>query len=245
MLQKQLKQIASLVEWTFLGNRHLFILCGAVQFLMTLALVYGYSLVMGEVSLEEKLYLGAGAITMGLISLGCTMAAQEVTGNRLDGMVEYLRTLPVPRITLVLADLVIWILASLPGIFLSLLVVYSKFQILPQNWLLVIPILDMVLVTMLLLGFSLAYSAPPSLTALVNQLVLMVGLLFSPILYPPSRLPEWIVSIYNYLPFVPAGNLVRNSLFQGQSVNIVDLGLLLFWSLLALSASLYQLERRD
>ena len=67
---------------------------------------------------------------------------------------------------------------------------------------------------MVLIGFSLAYWLSANTMALATQIIMIGGLLFSPITYPVDRIPNWLASIYDFLPFVPTSNLIRATLFH-------------------------------
>lgn len=80
--------------------------------------------------------------------------------------------------------------------------------------------------------------------SLITQLILMIGLLFSPIMFPADRIPAFLLRLYSLLPFVPAGNLIRLSVYQDYPVAARDIFVLLFWLLLTSSLSVWQLHRK-
>ena len=77
--------------------------------------------------------------------------------------------------------------------------------------------------------FSIAYIFSQNIVTLMSQLILMIGLMFSPIMYPASRLPDWLDQLYYLLPFVPSANLLRASFYRHGTVSLVDIGVLIFW----------------
>ena len=79
------------------------------------------------------------------------------------------------------------------------------------------------------LGFSIAYIFSQNIVTLMSQLILMIGLMFSPIMYPAGRLPDWLDQLYFLLPFVPSANLLRASFYRHGTVSLVDIGVLIFW----------------
>lgn len=182
---------------------------------------------------------------MAIISIGCTITAQNINHDKQNGLVTYMRTLPVPRHYIVLSELLIWTTASLPGIVVSFLLIFIKFNLTPQLSLATIIILLLSFITMISLGFAIAYWTEPNVIVLVTQLILMIGLLFSPITYPAERLPEIINMIYRFFPFVAIGDLIRNSVFLGAPMNPFQLMLLLFWSTLLLFLAVKKLNQRD
>ena len=87
----------------------------------------------------------------------------------------------------------------------------------------------LICLTMISLGFSIAYIFSQNIVTLMSQLILMIGLMFSPILYPAGRLPDWLDQLYFLLPFVPSANLLRASFYRHGTVSLVDIGVLVFW----------------
>lgn len=87
----------------------------------------------------------------------------------------------------------------------------------------------LICLTMISLGFSIAYIFSQNIVTLMSQLILMIGLMFSPIMYPAGRLPDWLDQLYFLLPFVPSANLLRASFYRHGTVSLVDIGVLIFW----------------
>ncbi|MDG3141977.1 ABC transporter permease [Streptococcus suis] len=239
------QQIRGLFIWSYVRNKSLIILCSIVQLFMTMALVYGYSLIVEPKTLEAQLYLAAGSVTLGMIAIGCTIAAQTISSAKQDGLVTYMKTLPVNRSFIFFSELLIWAMVSFFGVILSLATVFVKFQFLPQLSLSSLGIIWLILLTMLSLGFAIAYSTSPSAMSLITQLLLMLGLLFSPIMFPAARIPSFLLRLYSFLPFVPAGNLMRLSVYQDSPVAIRDVFILLCWLLFTGSLSVWQLHRKE
>ena len=127
MRKNNLQKIGGLIMWSYTRNKSLIILCSIVQFFMAIALVYGYSLIIPDYSTEVKYYLASGAITIGIITIGCTISAQTISSDKQNGIINYLKTLPVKRQFILFSDLFIWMISSLLGIFISFIIVFLKF----------------------------------------------------------------------------------------------------------------------
>ncbi|MBJ6745618.1 ABC transporter permease [Streptococcus sp. 121] len=238
------QQLLALMSWSYIRNRNLLLLCCIFQLLMTLALTFGYSQIIPQADDQINLYLASGAITMGMVTIGTTIAPQSLTKDKENGLVTYVKTLPVNRELILLSDILIWSLSAIPGVCISFLVVFIKFRILPTFSWSGLLVLYLILVTMISLGFSIAYATSPSLTILMTQIILMIGLLFAPILYPAERIPAAILAIYQFLPFVPSGDLIRNTFFQNQDIAWPKVGIVVFWLLTCSVISLKQLKKR-
>ena len=68
-------------------------------------------------------------MTLGMIAVGCVLAPQIVSEGKQNGVFEYQRTLPVSRSIILLADLIIWGIASLPGVIMGCVASVLRFNI--------------------------------------------------------------------------------------------------------------------
>lgn len=239
------QQIKGLVSWSFLRQRYLFVTFSIVQILLACAIIFGMSLISTEVTSQSGLYLSTGAVSIGIISVGCVLAPQMMSQSKKDGLVEYQRTLPVSRHALLISEIIIWSVTSVPGIVASLVAGHLKYQSFTSLTWLTLVVLIVAQVTMVVIGFTIAYWIPVGLIPLVTQLVMFVTLLFSPIIFPKDRLPDFLNLIYECLPFVPVGNLIRASLSEGYSLDVKDLFIVTFWLVMAYCLSIRYLNRKD
>lgn len=233
------------MRWSLIRHRYLLPTFSIAQAILALAIVYGLALLIPEIDGETALYLSSGAITLGIIAVGCVLAAQIINTAKQDGIVQYQQTLPISRISILVADSIIWGLASLPGIVMACFAAMIRFQITIHLSVTSILIIMLAQVAMISIGFSIAYWFPPNVVALVTQIIMIGGLLFSPITYPAERLPNWMAMVYNILPFVPISNLIRASLFHLGVISWLDLFVVFFWLVVTFGASLLALSRRE
>ncbi|MHC9532266.1 ABC transporter permease [Dellaglioa sp. L3N] len=243
-IKMRFKKFSGLIWWSLIRYKFLLPTFSLTQVVLALAIVYGLALLMPELTYQDSIYLSSGAITIGIIAVGCVLAAQIVGTAKKDGIIAYQKTLPVERAGIIFADVIIWSLASLPGIIMSCIAAVMRFHVV----LYVNPISIIVIIlsqfTMILIGFSLAYWLSINIMALVTQLIMIGGLLFSPITYPATRLPDWIEGFYNFLPFVPTGNLIRSTLFHFGVFSYLNLVTIIAWALIAFGLSLFALTKR-
>ena len=123
-------------------------------------------------------------------------------------------------------------IAILPGVFISVILGYFRFSVRLNVSILAVFILFLICLTMISLGFAIAYTFSPNIVTLMSQLILMIGFMFSPIMYPASRLPDWINHLYHVFPFVPSVNLLRACVYSHGHVSFFDLTILIIWILL-------------
>ncbi|MCC3237955.1 ABC transporter permease, partial [Pediococcus acidilactici] len=143
----------------------------------------GLALLIPDIQTTEAIYLSSGAVVIGMIGVGCVLAAQIVSSAKQTGVVAYQRTLPVKRYEIIFADLIIWGLASVPGIVMAWIAACWRFHLnLTINPLSII-VVGLVQVTMILIGFSIAYWLPTNMVSVATQVIMIGGLLFLPITY--------------------------------------------------------------
>ena len=91
-------------------------LAAVVQLIFALGIVLGYPLLFPELDEMTVLFLATGAPAITLISMGLVALPQVVAQARLEGALEYMRSLPIPRLVYLAADLTVWLLIVLPGV---------------------------------------------------------------------------------------------------------------------------------
>ena len=218
-------QFFYLLRWNYLRQKDLFLLFTLAQVLLSISLLFGYPLVIGEIDTTATYYLSSGSVLIGIISIGCTISSPVIANAKSEGHVDYVRALPIPRILISLADLWMWMIAILPGVFISVILGYFRFSVR-------LNVSVLAVLTMISLGFAIAYTFSPNIVTLMSQLILMIGLMFSPIMYPASRLPDWINHLYHVLPFVPSVNLLRACVYGHDRISLFDFTILIIWILL-------------
>ncbi|NHI19805.1 ABC transporter permease [Phycicoccus endophyticus] len=224
-------------------HRYLLPVFTAVQALFAVAIVYGLALLLPEVDAAAARRLSSGAWTLGVIAVGCVLAPRVVTASKQEGLLEYQRTLPVPPSALLLADMTVWGVAALPGIAVGVAASVTRFDLDLSPGPSLVGALVLVLVAATGIGYAIAYWLPPEAAGLATQVVMIGGLLFSPITFSPDRLPAWAATVHEYLPFAPMGNLVREKAFGG-AVDVRDLVVVAVWGTAGVLAALGYLVRR-
>ncbi|STP28229.1 ABC transporter, permease protein [Enterococcus durans] len=240
----KIRKFFGLIWWSLIRHKVLLPTFSITQAVLALAIVYGLALLMPNMNNDSTLYLSSGAITIGIIAVGCVLAAQIVGTAKQDGIVAYQKSLPVSRIEIILADVIIWSLASIPGVVMSCIAAVIRFRVHLYLSPISIAVIVLAQITMVLIGFSLAYWLSANTMALATQIIMIGGLLFSPITYPVDRIPNWLASIYDFLPFVPTSNLIRETLFHLGDFSYFNLFILLTWTAVAFTLSLLALSKR-
>lgn len=233
-----------LVRWSLTRHKYLLPAFTAVQALFAVAIVYGLALMIPDVDQEAARYLSSGAWTLGIIAVGCVLAPQIMSTSKQEGLLDYQKTLPVPRSAILLADAVVWSLAALPGIAVGMLAAFLRFGLEIHIDLFTVAAILGAQFTAVSIGYAIALWLPIGATSLATQVIMIGGLLFSPITFPAERLPDWAVTLHQFLPFTPLGDIIRESTFrtgEGQVLNII---VVVVWAGVAYLAAYLALRKR-
>jgi ABC-2 type transport system permease protein len=234
-----------MLKWQALSSKSILPLTLIVQLMIAAGFIIGIGFFYPQMTSETAKYLTTGAPTITLLMVGLVMVPQMVAFARTSGTFDYMWSLPVPRLVYLAADATIWVLVSLPGVILSLVLgaVYFDFG-LQLSWL-AIPSVLLISVTGVFIGYAIAHSAPkPELATLATQVIVFLIMLFSPIMYPASQLPGWMEDVHRFLPVMYMADLSRGTLTDLP----VDLGLAFAvvggWCVLGLIVTILLIRRR-
>ena len=234
-----------LLQWQLRRSLPYIPLLVVVQVALAVATVVGYGLLVGTPSPDVALYLATGAPTITLITVGLVMTPQMLAQAKTEGSLDWMRTLPVPRWTFLASDLLMWTLIALPGMVLGVVAGVLRFNVHLSiaPWVVLAALL--VSLTSASVGYAMASVLPPMLAQLLTQVLIFVVLLFSPVSYPASRMPEWLQTAHQFLPIEPMAQLVRaglaNASFTVPGRSMVVLGV---WVCVSVAAALTALRRR-
>lgn len=201
-----------LVHWQLLRLKGFVPLAIVVQGLFALGIVAGYPLLFPSLDRQTMLFLATGAPAITLITMGLVAVPQVVSQARTQGSLEYMRTLPVPRMVFLLADLSVWLVIVLPGLIFALWVGAVRFDLAFEVSPLVVPAFLLVALTSTAVGYAMACVLPPMIAVLLTQVMVVFVMLFSPLNFPAERLPGWLQSVHQVLPIEAMGEVIRGTL---------------------------------
>ncbi len=201
-----------LVEWQVRRMRVFLPLAIVVQTLLALGIVTGYPLLFPRLDTTTELFLATGAPTVTLILMGLVLVPQALAQAKAQGTLDYMRTLPVPRLLNLLADVTVWLAVILPGVVFAVVVAALRFGLDLSVSPLVVPGVLLVALTATAVGYAIASLLPPMLSGLVTQVLVVFVLMFSPLNFPADRLPGWLEAIHRVLPIQAMGEVVRGTL---------------------------------
>ena len=218
-----------------------------IQIMLGAGTVIGLSYVIEEIDTLTALFFATGGPSLTLLGIGLALLPQLIAADKEQGILEYMWSLPLPRVIYLLADLLIWTIATLPGLILALLIAtwYYGFEL--QINLLIIPGFLLVASTATLIGYSIAYLSPKAqITSVITNLIIYSLFLFSPINYPIERLPLFLQSVHKVLPVYYMSDIVRGNLTQITLNNGMWLSFLVvsIWFVISFMITLITINKR-
>ncbi len=208
---RSLRSYTLLVRWQALRLKGFLPLAIVVQALFALGIVIGYPLLFPEIDETTVLFLATGAPAITLITMGLVAVPQVVAQAKTAGTLEYMRSLPVARLVYLFADLTVWMAVILPGVVFALAIGVWRFGLDLDVTPLVIPAFALVALTSATVGYAMASVLPPTIATLLTQVLVVFVLMFSPLNFPPERLPEWLQAIHAVLPVQAMGEVIRGT----------------------------------
>lgn len=225
-----LRSYLLLVRWQALRLKLFLPIAMLVQGLFAFGIVAGYPLLFPELDQQTMLFLATGAPAITLLTMGLVAVPQVVAQAKQEGSLEYIRTLPVPRLAFLLADLTVWTAIVLPGVVFAVIVATIRFGLPISASLAVVPVFILVALTAACVGYALASVLPPLVAGVLSQVLVVFVLMFSPLNFPAARLPEWLQAIHAVLPIQAMGETIRGSLAPSVfPLEIAPLALLAAW----------------
>ena len=205
-----------MVRWQALSFRSILPIALIAQIFAGVGTVLGLPYLMPEIDSRSAMFLVTGAPTLSLIMLGMVMVPQWVAQAKAKGTFDYMQSLPVPRMTYLLADLTIWMVATVPGVIISLIVGSLRFGFALEVSPLAVPAFMLVMLTATSIGYAIAHLSPkPELVNVLTNFMIFCLFLLSPVNFPIDRLPPFIGALHRFLPVKYAADVVRGTLTTG------------------------------
>jgi ABC-2 type transport system permease protein len=245
-MTRLIRSYGLMLKWQALSNKSILPVNLIVQLMIAVGFIIGIGFFYPEISPDTAKYLTTGAPTISLLTVGLVLVPQVVALGRTAGTFDYIWSLPVQRLVYVAADATIWILVSLPGVIISLILGSIYFHFGLEINLLVIPAITLIAMTGTFVGYSIAHAAPkPEMAQLATQVIIFGIMLFSPIMYPMEQLPSWMASVHRVLPVKYMADLLRGTLTD-LPVNLgLAFAIVSGWCLFGLVATSLLVRRRQ
>jgi ABC-2 type transport system permease protein len=235
-----------LLQWQVLRLKPILPFILVIQPLVGIGTVIGLGYMMPQIDTQSAIFLTTGGPTLALITFGLVMVPQVVADAKSQGTFDYMWSLPIPRMAFMAADMTIWMLITLPGVVLALLVGSLKYDFALQVTPSVVPAFLLVSLTATAVGYAIAHLSPkPELVAVLTNFIIFSLFLFSPINFPAERLPAWLADLHQVLPVKYAADAIRGSLTEAYAAGLGRaLAVLAIWCIVSLAVTYTVVSRR-
>jgi ABC-2 type transport system permease protein len=240
-----LRSYGLLLGWTALRSRATLPLNLIIQTCLAVGIIVGFAFLLPEMDNATALYFATGAPVLGLITVGMVIGPQEIASSKQEGIFDFNRSLPVPRSALIASDATVGLITALPGMVAALVVASLRFDLALDISPLVFPAILLTAFAAIGLGYGIGYALTPPLARMMSQLLVFVALMFSPITFPASRLPDWFAAVHSVLPFQYMADAVRHTLSTPPNgISLMPFAVLVAWSLAGFLITYRMLARR-
>ncbi len=241
-----LASLNAMLRFEIARARQWAVLMMVVQVMMGAGMALMYGFFYPRMTYSTALYITTGTPTLALIPLGFVMVPNSVGGQKLEGTFDFIWSLPVPRSAEAAATFLLFTLLSLPGAVLTLVVASWRYgirlSISPQ----IVPatLLCALMAVSVGFGVALAIRNPLLINVITNALIFVV-LLFSPVVFPPSHFPAWLLTADRALPFYNMAEVIRAGLATGLVTDLTRCYLVLSgWTIAGWAMTAWVVGRR-
>jgi len=191
----------------------------AFAYLIFLAILVGRR---GSVDLS---YLVVGSLVFGMALSGMLTLGQNVAHMKEAGVFEYFASLPVSKLTYILALAARGTLLALPSA--AAIWILAWFFLDVRLPLVAAPVLLLAGLAMAGFGAVIGFFSPSAVVALLaTQILQVVVVFFSPVYYPAALLPDWLRLLSNLWPTTHAASALHAAL-NGDQVGLIKSALIL------------------
>jgi len=234
-----------LLQWQALRLKQFLVLGIVIQLLFAAGIVLGYPLLFPGLDTSTILFLATGAPAIALITIGLVGVPQMVSQAKTEGSIDYMRSLPIPRLVYLFADMTVLAITVVPGVIFGVAVGALRFNLPLVISPMVVPAILLVIATTTSMGYAIAMLLPATVATMATQVLVVFVLMFSPLNFPPERLPDWLAAIHRFLPIQAMGEVIRGTLasnaFPLNAASFVNLGV---WCVASFVVTALVLARR-
>jgi ABC-2 type transport system permease protein len=177
-------------------------------------------------------YLVAGIPVLNLYILGLMFGPQWVAEQRVAETYDAMQALPIPRTAAAAAWYVVTLLAGVPGMLATLLVAEWRYNVAFAISPAVVPAVLLVVFAGTMLGYAIGHGVREPMVARIGVQALNMFIVgFTPTMFAPDRLPDWLQAVNRVLPFEHMSALLRASLTSDPVDNLAgSYAIVIAWS---------------
>lgn len=234
-----------LVRWRILAMRMELPQLVFIQVVFATGMAIGMGFLIPDIDAETGAYLATGALLINLLMIAVVVVPGVMAEAKTSGALDYMWSLPFPRLAYISAELAVWSAAALPGMVVSLVITAWRYDFELAISPLVLPAVALILFSGSTIGTAIGLRAPSQQAAnLFANFIIVAMMLFSPVNFPADRLPGWMQAVHDVLPIASMADLVRATLVDvgdadvGRALAVVGL-----WSAAGIAATLRSVSR--
>lgn len=202
-----------MLRWDLTDLRLAIPVLTAGQLLTGVGFVVGMGLLVPGLDGVAATYLVTGVAAITVVLLGLAVAPQLVAQQKTADTYDFRFSLPVPRTAAASAWYVVNLLVAVPTAIVTLLAGLWRYDIDLDVSLAIVPAVAMSVFTATMLGYAIGHAIERPMVTNMIAMLLIFGLLgFSPIIYPAERLPDWLATAHEWLPFESLATVIRAAL---------------------------------
>ena len=241
-----LSNFKNVFEMQFRRNSGFLGFFALIQIMISLGIVIGFTFMIPDTDSSSILFLATGAPTLILVMTGLVILPQQIATGKAEGYHEFTRSWPVNRAIILVADTTIWVLITIPGIFISSGAAYFLYDAAYSISWTVIPAILLIALTSIGVGYGFSYLLSPNASMVVSQVIVFGAMMFSPINFPMERLPEWLQTLHVYLPMHSMAEVMRSSLASATfTANLGNYINLMIWCVLGYGGAILILNKTE
>lgn len=235
-----------MLRMEYIGTRQFAAVIVVVQFMMGAGMAVMYGFFYPEITPTTALYITTGIPVLALVPMGFVIVPGGIGEQRVSGSFDFIWSLPVPRSAQVSAMFVMYTSLALPGTVLALLVAMWRYGVDLAVSPLIVPAVLLSAVMSVTVGAAMAMLITnPMITNLIANALIFVVMLFTPIVYPASNLPLWLMRVHEVLPFHHMTVVIRSGLTEGLVTGTTTSFLVLgAWAVAGTAATAWVARRR-
>jgi ABC-2 type transport system permease protein len=217
-----------------------------IQVMMGAGMAFMYGFFYPVVTPTIALFIVTGTPTLALIPLGLVMVPTGVSQQKVEGTFDFIWSLPTPRSAQAASTFLLYTVLSIPGMVVAVVISAWKYGVTLSVSPSIVPavLLSSLMAISVGFGMALAIKSPIVVNLITNTLVFVV-LLFSPIVFPASHLPPWLMDVHRFLPFYAMAQVVRAGLTSGIVTDVAHwYGVLIVWTLIGWGLTAWVVGRR-
>jgi ABC-2 type transport system permease protein len=209
-----------------------------------MAIIYGFYI--GRLSREAALFIVSGTPALAVLTAGLIGVVMMVTERQQAGTWDFIWSLPAPRSAAVASTFTVFTVLAIPGIVVTLALAAWRYGVSLSVSPIAVPALLLSSLLATSIGFAMAQliGKPLVTNAVVNALIFVV-LMYSPVVFPISRLPLWLADMHRVLPIYHLGQVLRASVTTGLVSNLaLSYAVLAAWTVAAWAGAAWVVGRR-